>query len=104
MFWAINMFQKHMSLYVSIICFCVLKLSQPAQLNHITTLTRMLANIRKAYLNVDARNPPVSRQISSKTIDLAGPDQSWSGIRSLTNEERDQIDLQARVILSRCAD
>ena len=64
----------------------------------------MLATIRKPYLNLDSRNPPLSRQISSRNIDLAGPDQSWSEIRSLTNEERDQIDLQARVILSRCAD
>lgn len=64
----------------------------------------MLANIRKPYLNVDSRNSPLTRQGSSRTIDLAGPDQSWSGIRHLTNEERDQIDLQARVILSRCAD
>ncbi|KIM90691.1 hypothetical protein PILCRDRAFT_811152 [Piloderma croceum F 1598] len=73
-------------------------------LNHINTLTRMLATIRKPYLNLDSRNPPLSRQISSRNIDLAGPDQSWSEIRSLTNEERDQVDLQARVILSRCAD
>jgi len=73
-------------------------------LNHINTLTRMLANIRKPYLNFDSRNPPLTRQVSSRNIDLAGPDQSWSGIRHLTNEERDQIDLQARVILSRCAD
>ncbi|KZP05886.1 hypothetical protein FIBSPDRAFT_966923 [Athelia psychrophila] len=64
----------------------------------------MLSNIRKAYLNVDARNAPLSRQGSSRTIDLAGPDQSWAGVRYLSNEERDQIDLQARVILSRCAD
>ncbi|KAF9240235.1 hypothetical protein BU15DRAFT_87714 [Melanogaster broomeanus] len=51
-------------------------------LNHITTLTRMLANVRRPYLN------------------------SWSEIRYLSssNEERDQIDLQARVILTRCAD
>lgn len=74
------------------------------QLNHITTLTRMLSTIRKPYLNVDSRNTPLSRQGSSRNIDLAGADQAWAGIRHLTNEERDQIDLQARVILSRCAD
>ncbi|KAJ7638725.1 snare protein syntaxin 18/UFE1 [Roridomyces roridus] len=70
-------------------------------LNHITTLTRMLANIRRPYLNVDSRS--LQRQ-SSRNIDLDGPDQSWSEIRHLSNQERDQIDLQARVILSRCAD
>ncbi|KAM5534320.1 hypothetical protein V8D89_012048 [Ganoderma adspersum] len=72
-------------------------------LNHISTLTRMLSSVRKAYLNVDARNPPLLRP-TSRTIDIAGGDQSWGDIRNLTNEERDQIDLQARVILSRCKD
>ena len=63
----------------------------------------MLTSVRKAYLNVDTRNPPLLRQ-TSRTIDIAGGDQSWGDIRNLTNEERDQIDLQARVILSRCKD
>ncbi|KAL1681615.1 hypothetical protein EV122DRAFT_260561 [Schizophyllum commune] len=71
-------------------------------LEHINTLTRMLASIRKPYLNVDARPSPLSRQ-GTRNIDLAGAE-SWAGIKQLTNEERDQIDLQARVILSRCAD
>ncbi|OCH84177.1 hypothetical protein OBBRIDRAFT_786491 [Obba rivulosa] len=72
-------------------------------LNHINNLSRMLASIRKPYLNVDSRSAPLSRQ-PSRNIDLGGGDQSWSNIRHLTNEERDQIDLQARVILSRCAE
>ena len=62
----------------------------------------MLASIRKPYLNVDARPSPLSRQ-GTRNIDLADAE-SWAGIKQLTNEERDQIDLQARVILSRCAD
>ncbi|KAH7922446.1 hypothetical protein BV22DRAFT_1094563 [Leucogyrophana mollusca] len=72
-------------------------------LNHINTLTRMLANVRKPYLSVDSHSSPLSRQ-GSRNIDLGDSQQSWSGIRHLTNEERDQIDLQARVILTRCAD
>ncbi|EMD40657.1 hypothetical protein CERSUDRAFT_148921 [Gelatoporia subvermispora B] len=72
-------------------------------LNHVNNLSRMLASIRKPYLNVDPRAAPLSRQ-SSRNIDLSSGDQSWSNIRHLTTEERDQIDLQARVILSRCAD
>ncbi|KAF8221721.1 snare protein syntaxin 18/UFE1 [Tricholoma matsutake] len=72
-------------------------------LNHINTLTRMLANIRKPYLNVDTRTTPMSRQAPSN-IDFGGADPLWAGIRYLTNEERDQIDLQARVILTRCSD
>jgi syntaxin 18 len=63
----------------------------------------MLGSIRKPYLAVDARAPPFSRG-SSHTLDLsATADQAWANIRYLTNEERDQIDLQARVMLSRCA-
>lgn len=71
-------------------------------LNHITTLTRMLANIRKPYLNVDSRSP-LGRQ-TSRNIDLDDKESAWAGIKHLSNEERDQIDLQARVILTRCSD
>jgi syntaxin 18 len=63
----------------------------------------MLSSIRRPYLNVDYGGSLLSRQ-PSRTLDLGGSDETWSGVRHLTNEERDQIDLQARVILSRCAD
>ncbi|KAG2369902.1 hypothetical protein BDR07DRAFT_1387337 [Suillus spraguei] len=72
-------------------------------LNHISTLTRMLSSIRKPYLSVDAHTVPLSRH-GSHAIDLSDSTKSWSGIRYLTDEERDQVDLQARVVLSRCAD
>jgi syntaxin 18 len=74
-----------------------------AQLNHIGTLTRMLSSIRKPYLSVDAHAVSLSRH-GSHTIDLSDSTKSWSGIRYLTDEERDQVDLQARVVLTRCAD
>ena len=67
------------------------------------TLSRMLSSIRRPYLNVDSGGSLLSRQ-PSRTLDFAISDELWSGIRHLSNEERDQIDLQARVILSRCAD
>ncbi|CDO68715.1 hypothetical protein BN946_scf184652.g42 [Trametes cinnabarina] len=73
------------------------------QLNHINTLARMLVAVRKAYLNVDSRSPLMLRP-TNRTIDISGENQPWSELRNLTNEERDQIDLQARVILSRCND
>ncbi|KAF9469105.1 snare protein syntaxin 18/UFE1 [Collybia nuda] len=73
-------------------------------LNHINTLTQMLANIRKPYLNVDSRNVPLARQASGNLDLKGGSDLLWAEIRHLTNEERDQIDMQARVILTRCAD
>jgi syntaxin 18 len=72
------------------------------QLNHIHTLTKMLGTIRTAYLNIDPRGSSLSRQ-PSRNIDLGGSS-SWTNIRHLSNEERDQIDLQARVILTRCSD
>jgi syntaxin 18 len=64
----------------------------------------MVSAIRKPYLNLDARNALPSR-LPSRTIDIGGSDQSsWANVKHLTNEERDQIDLQARVILSRCSE
>ena len=63
----------------------------------------MLANVRNAYLNIDSRNSPLSR-MGSRNIDLSEGASSWSNIRHLSNEERDQIDLQAKVILTRCSD
>lgn len=64
----------------------------------------MLSSVKKPYLNLDARNAPLFRP-ASRNIDLNSPEQqSWANIKHLTNEERDQIDLQARVILSRCSD
>nr|GAT54029.1 SNARE protein syntaxin 18/UFE1 [Mycena chlorophos] len=73
-------------------------------LNHISTLTRMLANIKRPYLNIDSR-PGAGRQQASRSLDFeAGADSSWASIRHLSNQERDQIDLQARTILRTCAD
>ncbi|KAM6495970.1 snare protein syntaxin 18/UFE1 [Amanita muscaria] len=72
-------------------------------LSHINTLTWMLATIRKPYLNIDAREPPLAQR-AARSLDLDEGKDTWANIRYLTNEERDQIDIQARVILSRCAD
>jgi len=65
-------------------------------------MSRMLGSIRRAYLNVDTRSGP-SRAHDSRPIDINDAD-SWSNIRQLSNEQRDQIDLHARLFLSRCAD
>ncbi|KAI6035283.1 snare protein syntaxin 18/UFE1 [Pisolithus orientalis] len=72
-------------------------------LNHINTLARMLALIRKPYLSVDSHSSPLGWR-GPRNLNLDDLDGTWSEIRYLTNEERDQIDLQARVIFSRCAD
>ena len=63
----------------------------------------MLFSIRTAYLNIDSRHSPLSRQ-GNRNIDFSEDASSWANTRHLTNEERDQIDLQARVILKRCSD
>ena len=65
----------------------------------------MLSSIRKAYLNLDTRVSPLSRQ-GSRNIDFTNEsgEVPWSSLRYLTNEERDQIDLQTRMILAKCAD
>ncbi|KAG8946691.1 hypothetical protein FRC04_011469 [Tulasnella sp. 424] len=74
-------------------------------LKHINTLNSLLQSVRRPYLNVDAQ-PSYARQ--AKDIDLSavlsGRTDAFAGIKSLTNEERDQIDLQARMILGKCAD
>ena len=62
----------------------------------------MLAAVRRAYLDVHARPPPVARQ-NVRVLDTTGLD-AWADIKFFTNAERDQIDMQARTILARCAD
>ncbi|KIO23005.1 hypothetical protein M407DRAFT_215627 [Tulasnella calospora MUT 4182] len=74
-------------------------------LKHINTLNTLLQSVRRPYLNVEAQ-PSYNRQ--ARNIDLsavlAGRTDAFASIKSLTNEERDQIDLQARMILGKCAD
>ncbi|KAH8830851.1 hypothetical protein DL96DRAFT_1495766 [Flagelloscypha sp. PMI_526] len=72
-------------------------------LSSINTLTNMLSALRRPYLNVDARTSPMARH-SSQGLDITGDPSTWSRLKSLTNEERDAIDLHARLTLSRCRD
>ncbi|KAI0291418.1 hypothetical protein BC826DRAFT_1022804 [Russula brevipes] len=71
-------------------------------LQQIASLTRMLAAVRRAYLDVHARPPPLTRQ-AVRVLDSTGVD-ALADIKYFTNAERDQIDVQARQILARCAD
>ena len=64
----------------------------------------MLASVRRAYLAVEAGPSTFIQRNTSRTFDPSGSEDQWSSIRHLTNEERDQIDMQARIILSKCAD
>jgi len=72
------------------------------KLQHISSLTRMLAAVRRPYLDVHARPPPAARQ-SVRVLEATGVD-AWADIKFFRNAERDQIDMQARTILARCAD
>ncbi|KAI6110455.1 hypothetical protein EDD17DRAFT_1557879 [Pisolithus thermaeus] len=72
-------------------------------LSHINTLARMLALIRKPYLSVDSHSSSLGWR-GPQNLNFDDLEGTWSEIRYLTNEERDQIDLQSRVILARCAD
>ncbi|KAJ3741239.1 snare protein syntaxin 18/UFE1 [Lentinula detonsa] len=71
-------------------------------LNSINKLTRMLTSIRKPYLNIDPRSGPSQYQ-ETKLIDFS-EDNSWGNVRQLSNEQRDQIDIHSRQILTRCSD
>ncbi|KAJ4481432.1 hypothetical protein C8J55DRAFT_535708 [Lentinula edodes] len=71
-------------------------------LNSINKLTRLLSSIRKPYLNIDQRSGPSHYQETMR-IDFS-EDNSWANIRQLSNEQRDQIDIHARQILTRCSD
>jgi syntaxin 18 len=62
----------------------------------------MLQSVRRPYLDVNSNATHFIRRPDSASKQL-GSEQSWPRSRSLTNEERDEIDLQARTILSRCA-
>lgn len=71
------------------------------KLSHIDQLNRMLEGIRKPYLDVDAVPSFLTR--ASRTSDPQSSSSSWENITHLSNEQRDQFDLQARQILTRCA-
>src|SRR5216683_999835 len=82
-------------------CFCYYWTLTREKLQQIGYLTRMLAAVRRAYLDVHARLP-VTRQ-GARAPDTTGVD-AWADIKYFTNAERDQIDVQARQILARCAE
>ncbi len=77
-------------------------LTRGEKLQQVASLTRILAAVRRAYLDVHARIPPVTRQVV-RALDTTTVD-TWADIKYFTNAERDQIDVQAQNILARCAD
>jgi syntaxin 18 len=59
----------------------------------------MLSNVRAPYLNLSAASSSRPR-ITPSDADLL----NWKNVQSLTNDERDQIDSQAKQLLSKCSD
>jgi syntaxin 18 len=73
------------------------------QLNHLKTLGQLLSSVRRPYLNVDP-NSHFRPATNARNIDLNSMNSdAWANVKSLTNAERDQLDLQANVILTKCA-
>jgi len=73
------------------------------QLKHINTLSRMLTLIRRPYLNIGGNDSLALRQ-TVRAFDLGGDEAALVSLKYMSNQERDQVDLQARTILSRCAE
>ncbi|CAE6401246.1 unnamed protein product [Rhizoctonia solani] len=72
-------------------------------LNHLKTLTQLLSSVRRPYLNVDPNNH-FRPATSTRNIGLNDmKPETWANVKNLTNAERDQLDLQANVILTKCA-
>ncbi|KAI7884814.1 hypothetical protein K492DRAFT_157963 [Lichtheimia hyalospora FSU 10163] len=78
---------------------------------HIDSLHRFLLSIRRAYLNTDARQSLRKRlgPTAAPVAKASGPEGSLfalfgTDIGTLTDNERDEIDFQAKVIIRRCMD
>ena len=78
-------------------------LTRSMQLKHINTLSRMLTLIRRPYLNIDGNEYFALRQ-AAHALDLGGDEDALASLKYMSNQERDQMDLQAKTILSRCAE
>ncbi|PVG03615.1 hypothetical protein CPB86DRAFT_822160 [Serendipita vermifera] len=72
-------------------------------LKHIQNLARALSLIKRPYLNVEA-NDMVSARNASTVIDITLESEKLAILKHLTSQQRDQVDLEAKMIISRCAD
>ena len=63
----------------------------------------MLTLIRRPYLNIDGNEFLAIRQ-TVRAFDLGGDEEGLASLKYMSNQERDQVDLQAKTILSRCAE
>ncbi|WVN87884.1 uncharacterized protein L203_103081 [Cryptococcus depauperatus CBS 7841] len=75
--------------------------------NHLQSLQDLLNSIRRAYLSTVAPPPLSRRHGHSKPVESFNKEQEerwskWEKAKYLTDRERDEIDLRARMILRRC--
>ncbi|WVQ90119.1 hypothetical protein IAS59_003896 [Cryptococcus gattii] len=74
---------------------------------HLGSLQQLLASVRKAYLST-VEPPPLSRRPKEPQRNVSGDAKveeewaRWKKVKYLTDKERDEIDLRARMILRRC--
>ncbi|KAK6906048.1 hypothetical protein I203_100029 [Kwoniella mangroviensis CBS 8507] len=72
---------------------------------HLTSLSHLLSSVRKPYLST-IEPPPLSRRAHNHNHDGGGDEMNewkkWEKVKYLTDRERDEIDLRARMILRRC--
>jgi hypothetical protein len=94
-------YMKEAHTIVSHVLLLFTLLTRDGKLQQVALLTRMLAAVRRAYLDVHARIPPVTRHVG-RALDTTYMD-TWIDIKYFTNAERNQIDVQAQNILARCA-
>ncbi|WWC91197.1 uncharacterized protein L201_006139 [Kwoniella dendrophila CBS 6074] len=76
--------------------------------NHLTSLSKLLISVRKAYLST-VEPPPLSRRGNRDHPIENGKEEmeewkKWEKVKYLTDRERDEIDLRARMILRKCKD
>ncbi|WVW79374.1 hypothetical protein I302_101342 [Kwoniella bestiolae CBS 10118] len=72
---------------------------------HLTSLSRLISSVRKPYLST-IEPPPLSRRAHTTHTGEDGNEvdewKRWEKVKYLTDRERDEIDLRARMILRRC--
>ncbi|KAG8829511.1 hypothetical protein FRC17_006483 [Serendipita sp. 399] len=72
-------------------------------LKHIQALSKILTLIKRPYLNVEL-NDLVSSRDATAVIDLMSDGASLATMKHLSSHQRDQVDLQAKMIITRCAE
>jgi len=66
---------------------------------HIRSLSQMLSKLKRPYLSFEENHNPHTPRQENFDASLS----NWGNIHSLTDEERDQIDMRAKTIITTCA-